>query len=210
MGRLVLYLLKEQQTTAEHIRLRRVSHQSVALRPKAQFDHMLETLAWERDIDLAGTKTLSTSNQNLNLGSTQNTADLSQSQSRAPSPPPPQFVTSDFPTPSSIPQRLLGDRKPTCRSELAELRSRPSFVDFEDLEVFRRVRPLTMAANVFHPQPVRRTSMIPIDADGYRDLLIDVDHHYNNRVKRKANNRLTSRDTSNTSMNSKISETTLC
>ena len=57
VGKLVLYLLKEQQTTADHVRLRRVSHQSVVLKPKAQFDHMLETLAWERDIDLSGPKT---------------------------------------------------------------------------------------------------------------------------------------------------------
>ncbi|CAF4442872.1 unnamed protein product, partial [Adineta steineri] len=78
VGKLVLFLLKEQQTTAEHVRLRRVSHQSVVLKPKAQFDHMLETLAWERDIDLSGP------NQNLNLASTQNTIDLNSIDYHAP------------------------------------------------------------------------------------------------------------------------------
>ncbi|CAF4786825.1 unnamed protein product, partial [Rotaria magnacalcarata] len=80
-------------------RLRRVSHQSVVLKPKAQFDHMLETLAWERDIDLSGPKALSGSNQNLNLASTQLAPDLISIDSRLSSPPPPQFVTNEYPIP---------------------------------------------------------------------------------------------------------------
>ena len=182
------------------------------LKPKPQFDHMLETLAWERDIDLSGPKGASASNQNLNLGSTHNTSDLNQTISRPPSPPPPQFVTGGFPAPSSIPQRLTGDRKPMCRSELSELRSRPSFIDYEDLEVFRHLRPLTMASNVWHPQPIRRTSMMPVDADGYRDLLLDVDHHHHRQEshKQKRMKPFITRNTSNTSIKSKISETTIC
>ncbi|CAF3336535.1 unnamed protein product [Rotaria socialis] len=199
VGKLVLYLLKEQQTTAEHVRLRRVSHQSVVLKPKAQFDHMLETLAWERDIDLSGPKNLSGSNQNLNLASTQLAPDLISIDSRPSSPPPPQFVTNEYPTPSSIPQRFPANRKPICRSELAELRSRASFVDYEDLEIFHHERPLTTAQ-----QPIRRTSMMPVDADGYKDLLLDFDN------KRKKTNQFMSRGTSNTSIKSKTSETTLC
>ncbi|CAF3351949.1 unnamed protein product [Rotaria sp. Silwood1] len=199
VGKLVLYLLKEQQTTAEYVRLRRVSHQSVVLKPKAQFDHMLETLAWERDIDLSGPKALSASNQNLNLASTQNTAELNSIDSRPSSPPPPQFVTNEYPAPSSIPQRLTGNCKPIRRSELSELRSRPSFVDYEDLEIFHHKRPLTRAQ-----QPIRRVSMMPVDADGYKDLLLDFDN------KRKQSNQFISRGTSNTSIKSKISETTLC
>ena len=200
MGKLVLYLLKEQQTSAEHVRLRRVSHQSVVLKPKAQFDHMLETLAWERDIDLSGPKTLSASNQNLNLASTQNITDLNPMDSVPPTPPPPQFVTNEYPTPSSIPQRLTGDRKITCRSELSELRSRPSFVDYEDLEIFHHKRPLTSAH-----QPIRRVSMMPTDADGYKDLLLDFDKKQNQTTKS-----FLSRGTSNTSIKSRTSETTIC
>ncbi|CAF1007928.1 unnamed protein product [Adineta ricciae] len=196
VGKLVLYLLKEQKTTAEHVRLRRVSHQSVVLKPKAQFDHMLETLAWERDIDLSGPKGLSASNQNLNLASTQNTVDFNSSDHHA---PPPQFVTNEYPTPSSIPQRLTGSQKPICRSEFSELRSRPSFIDYEDLEIFQNKRPLTTAQ-----QPIRRVSMMPVDADGYKDLLLDFDN------KRRQSKRLMSRGTSNTSIKSKISETTIC
>lgn len=169
------------------------------LKPKAQFDHMLETLAWERDIDLSGPKALSASNQNVNLASTQNTADLISISSHPPSPPPPQFVSKEYPTPSSVPQRLTGDRKVVCRSELSELRSRPSFVDYEDLEIFRHKRPLTTAQ-----QPIRRVSMMPIDADGYKDLLLDFDN------KRKQSNQFMSRNTSNTSIKSKSSETTIC
>jgi len=191
--------LKEQQTTAEYVRLRRVSHQSVVLKPKAQFDHMLETLAWERDIDLSAPKALSASNQNLNLASTQNTADLNPLDSIPPTPPPPQFVSSEYPIPSSVPQRLTGDRKIQCRSELSELRSRPSFIDYEDLEIFRHQRPMTTAQ-----QPIRRMSMMPVDADGYKDLLLDYDN------KRKANNQFMSRGYSNTSIKSKTSETTIC
>ena len=166
---------------------------------------MLETLAWARDIDLSAPKALSTSNPTLNLNSTQNTAELNPSVSRPPSPPPPQFVIGDFPTPSSIPQALTGDRKPTRRSELSELRSRPSFVDYEDLEVFRHMRPLRRASNVWHPQPIRRASMMPVDADGYRDLLLDIDnnHHQNS-------NSSMLRGVSNNSIKSKTSETTLC
>ncbi|CAF3551992.1 unnamed protein product [Adineta steineri] len=210
IGKLVLYLLKEQETTADNVRLRRVSHQSVVLKPKAQFDHMLETLAWERDIDLSGPKALSTSNQNINLSSTQNTADLNATISRPPSPPPPQFVISEFPIPSSVPQRLTGDRKPMRRSELAELRARPSFINFEDLEVFRHMRPLTRASNVWHPQPIRRVSMMPVDADGYKDLLLDVDTTQQRNIKQRKPNPFIARDTSNISIKSKISETTIC
>lgn len=204
--------MKEQQTTADKVRLRRVSHQSTVLKPTAQFDNMLETLAWERDIDLSVPKGLSASNPGLNLGSTQNTSDLNHSMnvsptpSKPPSPPPPQFVTADFPTPSSVPQRLTGDRKPICRSELSELRARPSFIDYEDLEIFRRMAPLTMASNVWHPQPIRRQSMMPVDADGYRDLLLDVDS--NSRDNRTYP--LITRGTSNTSIKSRSSETTIC
>lgn len=199
MGKLIVFLLKDQKTTAEHVRLRRISHQSMVLKPKAQFDHMLETLAWERDIDLSAPKALSTSNQNLNLSSTLNTIELNPPVSRPPSPPPPQFVSSDFPAPSSIPQRLTGDRTLTGQSEFSEIRSRPSFVDYEDLEVFRHMRPLTRASHVWHPQPIRRVSMMPVDADGYRDLLLDVDNHSH-----------IPRDQSNTSIKSKSSETTIC
>ncbi len=180
------------------------------LKPKAQFDHMLETLAWERDIDLSAPKGLSASNQNINLSSTQNTADLNPSVSRPPSPPPPQFVTGEFPPPSSIPQRLTGDRKPKLRSELSELRSRPSFVDYEDLEVFRHMRPLTRASNIWHPQPIRRTSMMPVDADGYKDLLLDVDNSHQQTNTQKTSNSFMSRGVSNTSIKSKTSETTIC
>jgi hypothetical protein len=160
---------------------------------------MLETLAWERDIDLSGPKTLSASNQNVNLASTQNTIDLNAMEPHTPSAPPPQFVTDEYPVPSSIPQRLTGDRKPICRSELSELRSRPSFVDYEDLEIFRNRRPLTTAQ-----QPIRRISMMPVDADGYKDLLLDFDN------KRKQSNYLMSPGTSYTSIKSKASETTIC
>ena len=209
MGKLVLFLLKEQGTTADKVNLRRVSHQSEVLKPKAQkFDHMLETLAWERDLDLSVQKGLNSSSQNLNLNSTQNTGDLNATASRPPSPPPPQIVVNEFPSPSSIPQRLTGARKPILRSELAELRSRPSFVDYEDLEVFRHARPLTRASNVWHPQPVRRASMMPVDADGYRDLLIDFDnnHHSNHRN----NHSVISPGVSNSSIKSKTSDTTIC
>jgi hypothetical protein len=157
---------------------------------------MLETLAWERDIDLSGPKALSASNQNLNLGATQNSGDLISIGSHPASPPPPQFVTNEYHTPSSVPQRLTGDRKVVCRSELSELRSRPSFVDYEDLEIFRNKRPLTTAQ-----QPIRRVSMMPIDADGYKDLLLDFDNKRNQFI---------SRGTSNTSIKSKSSETTIC
>jgi hypothetical protein len=160
---------------------------------------MLETLAWERDIDLSGPKTLSASNQNLNLATTQNSMELNPKDSLPPSPPPPQFVTNEYPIPSSVPQRLTGDRKIISRSELAELRSRPSFVDYEDLEIFRHKRPLTTAQ-----QPIRRVSMMPVDADGYKDLLLDFDN------KRKQTNQFISRGTSNTSIKSKTSETTIC
>lgn len=160
---------------------------------------MLETLAWERDIDLSGPKALSASNQNLNLASTQNTADLNSIDSRAASPPPPQFLSNEYPAPSSVPQRFAADRKPIRRSELAELRSRPSFIDYDDLEIFHNKRPLTRAE-----QPIRRPSMMPIDADGYKDLLLDFDE------KPKKYNRLMSRGTSNTSIRSRTSETTLC
>jgi hypothetical protein len=170
---------------------------------------MIETIAWERDIDLSVPKALSSSNQNINLNSTQNTADLNPTSSRPPSPPPPQFVTSEFPPPSSIPQRLTGDRKPVLRSELAELRSRPSFVDYEDLEVFRHMRPLTRASNVWHPQPIRRASMMPVDADGYRDLLLDVDYN-NHHHEYRNNHSAMSRGVSNSSIKSKTSDTTIC
>lgn len=160
---------------------------------------MVETLAWERDINLSGPKALSASNQNLHLYSTQNTVDLNAKDSRPPSHLPPQFVTNEYPTPSSVPQRLTGDRKPLRRSELSELRARPSFVDYEDLEIFNRKRPLTRAQ-----QPIRRASMMPIDADGYKDLLLDFDN------KQKKSSHYISRGTSNTSIKSKISETTLC
>jgi hypothetical protein len=163
---------------------------------------MLETLAWERDIDLSGPKGLSASNQNLNLASTQNTGDLNPMDTVSPSPPPPQFVTSEYPTPSSIPQRLTGDRKMIRRSELAELRSRPSFIDYEDLEIFRNKRPLTTAQ-----QPIRRVSMMPVDADGYKDLLLDFDKK---RKHTTTTNRFISRGTSNISIKSKASETTIC
>ena len=167
---------------------------------------MLETLAWERDIDLSVPKALSSSNQNLNLSSTQNTADLNASVSRPPSPPPPQFVSAEFPTPSSVPQQLTGDRKPILRSEFTELRSRPSFVDYEDLEVFRRGRPLTRASNVWHPQPIRRASMMPVDADGYKDLLLAVDDQHGQRKHTS----FIPRGLSNTSITSKASDTTIC
>ena len=197
MGKLVLYLLKEQNATAERVQLRRVSHQSVVLKPKAQFDHMLETLAWERDIDLSGPKGLSASNQNLNYIATQKPVDLHSIDSVCPTPPPPQFVTGDYPIPSSIPQRLTGDRQIVRRSEFSELRSRPSFVNYEDLEIFHHQRPLTSAE-----QPIRRVSMMPIDADGYRDLLLDFDNQRNHQS--------ISRGISNTSIKSKTSETTIC
>lgn len=202
---MILFLLKEQGATAETVRLRRISHQSVVLKPTAQLDNMIDTLAWERDIDLTTPRVLSTSNQNLNLSSTMNTADLNPSMSRPPSPPPPQFVSNDFPTPSSVPQRLTGDRKLAVRSELSELRSRPSFVDYEDLEVFRHMRPLTHASNIWHPQPIRRVSMMPVDADGYKDLLLAVDYH-----QHRNNHSNVPRDQSNTSIKSKTSETTIC
>ena len=89
--------------------------------------------------------------------------------------------------------------KYVCRSELSELRSRPSFVDYEDLEIFRHQRPLTTAR-----QPIRRVSMMPTDADGYKDLLLDFDN------KRKQSNQFISRGTSNMSIKSKTSETTIC
>ena len=161
---------------------------------------MLETLAWQRDIDLSLSKGLSSSNQNLNLASTQNTAGLSPRDSYpSSSPPPPQFVTGKYPAPSSIPQRLTGDRKPIGRSELSELRARPSFIDYEDLEFFHRIRPLTRAQ-----QPIRRLSMMPVDADGYKDLLLDFDN------KQEQSKRFVSHGTSNASIKSKITETTLC
>ena len=168
---------------------------------------MLETLAWERDINLSGPKAISASNQNLNLASTQNTIELNPStSSRPPSPPPPQFVTSEYPTPSSVPQRLTGDYKPTRRSELSELRSRPSFINYEDLEIFRRRPVLTMAQ-----QPLRRVSMMPVDADGYKDLLLDFDNERHPRHDHpKRSNDIMSRGASNTSIKSKITETSMC
>ena len=160
---------------------------------------MLETLAWERDIDL-GPKATSASNQNLNLGSTQNTVDLNAMELHTPlAAPPPQFVTDEYPTPSSVPQRLSGDRKPICRSELSELRARPSFIDYEDLEIFRNRRPLTTAQ-----QPIRRVSMMPVDADGYKDLLLDFDN------KQQRSNQFIPRGRSYTSVKSRDSETTIC
>ena len=172
---------------------------------------MLETLAWERDIDLSAPKALTSSNPNINLSSTQITADLNPSMSRPASPPPPQFVTGEFPAPSSIPQRLTGDRKIQCRSELAELRSRPSFINYEDLEVFHHMRPLTRASNICHPPPIRRASMMPVDADGYKDLLLDMDHNYQQQTNRqKKSNEVISCGTSNISIKSKLSETTIC
>jgi len=161
---------------------------------------MLETLAWERDIDLSGPKGLSASNQNLNLASTQNTIDLNPMDSVPPTPPPPQFVTNEYPIPSSIPQRLTGNRKIISRSELSELRSRPSFVDYEDLEIFHNKRPLTTVQ-----QSIRRVSMMPVDADGYKDLLLDYDNK-----RKQTTNQFISRGTSNTSIKSKTSETTIC
>ena len=160
---------------------------------------MLETLAWERDIDLSGPKALSASNQNLNFSSTHNTIELNPMDSVAPPAPPPQFVTNEYPTPSSVPQRLTGDRKIVSRSEFTELRSRPSFVNYEDLEIFRHQRPFTTAQ-----QPIRRVSMMPVDADGYKDLLLDFDN------KQKQTRQVISRDTSNTSIKSKTSDTTIC
>lgn len=177
-----------------------MSHQSVVLKPKAQFDHMLETLAWERDIDLSGPKGLSASNQNLNLASTQNPIDLNPMDSVPSTPPPPQFITNQYPVPSSVPQRLTGDRKIICRSELSELRSRDSFVNYEDLEIFHHKRPLTTAQ-----QPIRRLSMMPVDADGYKDLLLDFD---NKQTQTKY--QYISHGISNTSIKSKTSETTIC
>jgi hypothetical protein len=96
------------------------------------------------------------------------------------------------------------------RSELSELRARPSFINFEDLEVFRHTRPLTRASHVWHPQPVRRVSMMPVDADGYKDLLLDVDHNHQQTTKQKNFNQSISHGTSNISIKSKISETTIC
>ena len=69
------------------------------------------------------------------------------------------------------------------------------------------MRPLTRASNVWHPQPIRRVSMMPVDADGYKDLLLDVD---NNSSIKNESNQLISYGTSNTSIKSKISETTNC
>ena len=63
-----------------------------------------------------------------------------------------------------------------------------------------------MASNVWHPQPIRRVSMMPIDADGYKDLLLDVDHDQ----KHNKTNPFFSRGASNTSIKSKNSETTTC
>ncbi|CAF4382208.1 unnamed protein product, partial [Adineta steineri] len=94
--------------------------------------------------------------------------------------------------------------------ELAELRARPSFINFEDLEVFRHMRPLTRASNVWHPQPIRRVSMMPVDADGYKDLLLDVDTTQQRNIKQRKPNPFIARDTSNISIKSKISETTIC
>jgi hypothetical protein len=96
------------------------------------------------------------------------------------------------------------------RSELSELRARPSFINFEDLEVFRHMRPLTRASHVWHPQPVRRVSMMPVDADGYKDLLLDVDNNHQQTNKQKNSNQSISHGTSNISIKSKISETTIC
>ncbi|CAF3347301.1 unnamed protein product [Rotaria socialis] len=210
IGKIVLYLLKKQNTTAEHLQLRRLSHESVIFQTRAPFDNMIDTLTWERDMDLSGPKGLTLSNPNLNLGSTQNTADLNSLVSRPPSPPPPQFVTSEFPIPSSIPQQLTGDRKPVRRSELSELRSRPSFIDYEDLEVFRHMQSLAKASNVWHQQPTRRPSMVPVDADGYRDLLSDVDNSHGEDTKKIKAKKFIPRGTSSTSIKSKISETTIC
>lgn len=222
MGRLVLYLLKEQNATAENVRLRRVSHQSAIHKTTAQLNNMIETLAWERDMDISAAKGTSASNQNLNLGSTHNTSELNQTMSRpgtplqtvpssrAPSPPPPQFLIGQYPIPSSIPQCLTGDRKPVQRSEWSELRARPSFIDYEDLEMFRRKLPLTRASHVWHAQPVRRTSMMPVDAEGYRDLLLDIDHRFESRSRSKKKAQPWSRDTSVSSIRSKTSETTIC
>lgn len=207
MGKMILYLLREQGATAANVKLRRISHQSTLLKPTAQLDNMIDAIVWDRDLELTSPKVLSTSNTNLNLSSTMNTADLNPSMSRPPSPPPPQFLSNDFPTPSSIPQRLTGDRKLVVRSELSELRSRPSFVDYEDLEVFRHMRPLTRASNIWHPQPIRRVSMMPVDADGYKDLLLAVDHQ---QQQRKTNHSNIPRDQSDASIKSKTSETTIC
>jgi hypothetical protein len=192
--------LKEQNTTAERLTLRRVSHQSVVLKPKAQFDNMLETLAWEHDINLPGSKVLSASSQNLNLGSTQNTHELS-----SPTPPPPQFITNEYPMPSSIPQRLIGDHPPARRSDFAEIRARPSFIDYEDFDIFRRQRPMSIVQS-----STRRISMMPVDADGYKDLLLDIDHFHEQRSKKKNNTSFASRGASTTSNKSKFTDTSIC
>lgn len=168
---------------------------------------MIETIAWERDIDLS--KGLNSSNPNLNLGSTQNTADLVSSMSRPPSPPPPQFVAGDFPTPSSVPQRITGDKKPLRRTELSEIRSRPSFIDYEDLEMFRHMHASSGTSNARH-QSYRRVSLVPVDSDGYKDLLSEVDSSEQDDSRRRSSKKPVPRGTSSTSIKSKISETTIC
>ena len=169
---------------------------------------MVETLAWERDIDLSGRKALTLSKQYHNLDSTLTSAYLYSSKSQSSLPPPPQFLTgTEYPIPSSVPQRLTEDRKIIRRSELSELRTRPSFIDYEDLDIFNRKKQLTRAFDIGHRQSIERISMMPVNAEGYKDLLLDFDSQDR---KQKKSNRSMLNTTSNKNTESKLSKTTMC
>ncbi|CAF0985740.1 unnamed protein product [Didymodactylos carnosus] len=223
MGKLVLYLLKEQSANARSVRLRRVSHQSVVLKPKAHFDTMLETLAWERDLDLSLPK-------NVQLDSSQNTNELHVSQ-LSPYSPPPVFeeeqLEHDAPRPEIAtaqtllldaeeqqqqqqqrPRRTIsGDLIPVNRTELSEIRSRPSYVNYDDLDFIQKT------------ERQHRFSMVPVDSEGYTDLLLDQqkqssDNENNHLVVKGRGNRrkksLIKRQSSSSSIKSRTSETTFC
>ncbi|CAF4221653.1 unnamed protein product, partial [Didymodactylos carnosus] len=223
MGKLVLYLLKEQAATAHSVRLRRVSHQSVVLKPKPHFDTMLETLAWERDLDLSLPKT-------IQLDSTQNTNELQLSLSRSPLPliedeehkalrpeiataqalldEQPQLQHQEHEEQQLRSRRTLsGDLIPINRNELSQIRSRPSYVEYDDLDFIKK------------PERNARFSMVPVDSDDYIDLLIDQrkqssDSENTQFVVKSSSQRrkktLLKRQASASSIKSKTSETTLC
>jgi hypothetical protein len=52
--------------------------------------------------------------------------------------------------------------------------------------------------------------MMPVDADGYKDLLLDVDYNHHQDNKQNPSNTFISRDISSTSIKSKTTETTIC
>ncbi len=69
---------------------------------------------------------------------------------------------------------------------------------------------MTKTSNNRHPPFVRRTSMLPIDSDGYKDLLLEVDETHHQDSGQNKSNQFVSRSTSNRNTKSRTSETTIC